>query len=447
MSTSTDSTSNSDSSDSSSDSNGISTDSIDSSSSSDDEIAQFLLSSDEEMLSEDDDIVPVDARLERRANRWPLSDGMLGDVFGYSEDITSHWCNLPDDIRANNWLSEVRMSIVAFQELLGSIEMYLDIEDGRHDFGTYAPRVRLFITLSFLAHSPTMRYMRAKFGVPHNTIAVCILRPTVAALKKVMVTGPLGEIKWPKTEDEQLKGIAEFDERWGLPGVIGAIDGTLILMRKPSQKQGGVDTDGWLGYKGQIASLLLAVVDANGRFIYVSAGYPGCFGDAGAFMNSKLKEKIEAGLLSTNWSCTVGEITRTYKPFLVGDGAFPLSIYMQKCFGTTPNENSREGRYNRRIINCRREVERSFGRLKGRWVFCSRNTFWGCPKFVKDAHLVCCALHNFVEKRGIQYNVLPGPNIAQAHVQALAQVHEVEGSMTAQGESLRQFLASYCFLH
>ena len=246
MSTSSNTISNTDSSNSSSDSNGSSTDTPDPSSSSDDGYADFFSSSDEDMLSEEDDNLPEDARLERRTVRWPLSSGMLGDVFGTSEDVATHWIHLPDDIRESNWIDEVRMTFVTFQELLGLIENRLDIVDGRAGYKDYAPNIRLFMTLSFLAHAATMRYMRSKFGVPQNTISVCILRPTVAALKAVLVTGPEREIRFPKTDHEQLQAIAAFAERWHLPGVIGAIDGSLILMRKPSRKQGGNDTDGWL---------------------------------------------------------------------------------------------------------------------------------------------------------------------------------------------------------
>ena len=82
----------------------------------------------------------------------------------------------------------------------------------------------------------------------------------------------------------------------------------------------------------------------------MSAGLPGCFGDAGAFNNSLLKTKTDEGLLSVTCSLIVGDDTRVYNPFLVGDGAFPLSIHMQKCFSTSPDKHSREEKYNRCIL-------------------------------------------------------------------------------------------------
>ena len=97
-----------------------------------------------------------------------------------------------------------------FPELLVLIEDRQDIVDGRPGYKDYEPSIRLFVTLSFLAHAPTMRYKRSKFGVPQNTISVCILRPTIAALKAVLVTGPQKEIRWPKTDEEQLLAMAAF---------------------------------------------------------------------------------------------------------------------------------------------------------------------------------------------------------------------------------------------
>ena len=123
--------SNTDSSNSSSDSNGSSTDTPDPSSSSDDGYAEFLFSSDEEMSSEEDDNLPEDARLERRTVCWPLSSCMLGDVFGTSADVSTHWIHLPDDILESNWIDKVQMTLVMFQELVVRIEDRLDIVYGR----------------------------------------------------------------------------------------------------------------------------------------------------------------------------------------------------------------------------------------------------------------------------------------------------------------------------
>ena len=60
--------------------------------------------------------------------------------------------------------------------------------------GSFASHEPLFLTLSFLAHWPTLLYIGTKFGVPNNTLSVNILHPTLAVLKTELVTGQLTEI-------------------------------------------------------------------------------------------------------------------------------------------------------------------------------------------------------------------------------------------------------------
>ena len=107
-------------------------------------------------------------------------------------------------------MDEVLMTKVLFQDYLESIEFHLDIEDGRCGHGAYTPEQRLFMTHFFLAHSPTLLYMRSKFAVPQNTNYVCILWPTIAVRKTATVTGPYREVRWPITEEQHLNAMAEF---------------------------------------------------------------------------------------------------------------------------------------------------------------------------------------------------------------------------------------------
>jgi hypothetical protein len=88
-------------------------------------------------------------------------------------------------------------------------------------------------------------------------------------------------VRFMRTHEEIEDAMAEWHEAHGLPGVIGVIDGTLILMRKPTRAMTGGDADSFCCYKGHVPCLVLAVCDVRGRFIYVSAGAPGTVGDAG----------------------------------------------------------------------------------------------------------------------------------------------------------------------
>jgi DDE superfamily endonuclease len=136
------------------------------------------------------------------------------------------------------------------------------------------------------------------------------------------------------------------------------------------------------------------------------AGAPACLGDAGLFVRSALKEGINNGCLRIlDVRLVVEGQPRSIHPFLVGDAAFGLEQHMQKNFGPQPPApGSAQAMYNKRVTDCRRRVEITFGELKGRCVVCKRNVFWYDVDFLSEGIIVCCALHNFLTDRGVEYD-------------------------------------------
>lgn len=89
----------------------------------------------------------------------------------------------------------------------------------------------------------------------------------------------------------------------GFPGVIGAIDGTHVEIRKPSR-----EPDGWVDRQGKRTMHVLAVCDADARFIYHCIGCPGAFHDARVLRLSGLPEKLDkVGMFGTQFHL-VGKI-------------------------------------------------------------------------------------------------------------------------------------------
>jgi hypothetical protein len=220
--------------------------------------------------------------------------------------------------------------------------------------------------------------------VPNNTFTSSILRPTIAALHKVRVQHESTKtIVWPSSPAE-LQAVADgFLTKYGLPGCVGAIDGSLIPQKKPKSAAAGGDADAYYGYKGFIASLLLAVVDSNKIFRYVHAGAPACLGDAGLFQRSALKKSIDNGCFRIlDMPIRVAGQQRHINPYLVGDAAFGLTQFMQKNFAPPPDPGSAQAKFNKRLTDCRRRLEVAFGDLKGRWVVCKRNVFWNDVKLL-----------------------------------------------------------------
>jgi hypothetical protein len=228
-------------------------------------------------------------------------------------------------------------------------------------------------------------------------VRICVVRHLF------LVNPPTKNIRWPRDETAQATVMQGFKDRCKVPGCLGAIDGSLIPMKKPSRQQANQDSDSYYGYKGGIASLLLAVCDINMRFTYVNAGAPACVGDAGLFSRSRLHNLIQVGLMRTvNVPLYFDEgVREDIWPYLVGDAAFPLGEHMMKAIEPPPAAHTAEAEFNTRILLARRVIERAFGRLKGRWVFCKRNVFWNEPVFTRSGIEVCCALHNFLEERAV----------------------------------------------
>jgi hypothetical protein len=112
-------------------------------------------------------------------------------------------------------------------------------------YRTYAILDKLFITVYFLAQCPTMRGLQNLFNVPHNTASKSILRPTIAASKKLLIPdGDTKVVQLPETKDALVQLMGTF-QRHKLPGLAGVIDGTFIPMEKPSKEQAGGDTDAY----------------------------------------------------------------------------------------------------------------------------------------------------------------------------------------------------------
>ena len=104
------------------------------------------------------------------------------------------------------------------------------------------------------------------------------------------------------TDPEDWKKIEErFRNRWNVPHAVGALDGKHIAIKKP--KNSGSE---YFNYNGYFSLVLLALVDADYKFLWVNAGASGSSSDAQIFNCSKLK-RIENGTLGlpppkTTWT-------------------------------------------------------------------------------------------------------------------------------------------------
>ncbi|XP_015378544.1 PREDICTED: uncharacterized protein LOC107172762, partial [Diuraphis noxia] len=194
-----------------------------------------------------------------------------------------------------------------------------------------------------------------------------------------------------------LKISEEFKIRSNFPNCLGAVDGKHIRVVKP-ERSGSL----FMNYKLFFSIGLMAVADANYKFVYIDVGSYGKDSDSTIFRNSSLWKNLERNNLERNnlnipESSQVPGINIPLPYAFVGDEAFSLSKHLLRPYSGT-HLPDRKKIFNYRLTRARRYVECTFGIFSNKWRIFHR------PIDVKVDFAVnivkcCCVLHNFVRDR------------------------------------------------
>ncbi|XP_017468666.1 PREDICTED: uncharacterized protein LOC108360756 isoform X1 [Rhagoletis zephyria] len=178
----------------------------------------------------------------------------------------------------------------------------------------------------------------------------------------------------------------EFAIKWQFPNCLGALDGKHINFR-PLRKDGAF----YRNYKGTSSVILLALVDANCRMVFVDVGNNGRANDAGVLQQSRLKEILEKKHLPK--SSLIGR-GRNVPYVVVEDDAFPLQKHTMKPY-PYHTKNKKKQIFNLRLSRARHVVEHAFGTLSNRFrVFLTTMNLK--VDTVEKVTLACIAIHNFL---------------------------------------------------
>ena len=132
------------------------------------------------------------------------------------------------------------------------------------------------------------------------------------------------------TDPEDWKKIDErFRNRWNVPHAVGALDGKHIAIKK--LKKSGSE---YFNYNGYFSLVLLALVDAEYKFLWVNVGASGSSSDAQIFSCSKLNRRIENGTLGLPPPEPFGSGGPNLHYFLLGDNAFALMPWMDTPYSS-----------------------------------------------------------------------------------------------------------------
>lgn len=118
----------------------------------------------------------------------------------------------------------------------------------------------------------------------------------------------------------------------------------------------------FFNYKGSFSNVLMAVVDANYKFILANVGGYGSQHDSGIFMRTRWAGKFAEKSMRVPESEFLPNTNIKFPYYLVADSAFPLNNYIMKPYhGDFLSE--REQIFNYRLSRGRRVVENAFGIL------------------------------------------------------------------------------------
>lgn len=178
------------------------------------------------------------------------------------------------------------------------------------------------------------------FRLGQSTISG-IIKDTCHALRLILQESYLNI---PNSEEEWKVVAYDFAEMWNFPHCLGAMDGKHCRI-DPPLKSGSL----YYNYRDTFSIVLLALVDAQLRFIYIDVGTNGRVSDRGVWNKCTLKSLLERDALKIPQASPLPGTNDDFPYVIVGDEGFTLS---EKVLIPFPKEQC-SGKKDKRIFNYR----------------------------------------------------------------------------------------------
>ena len=199
-------------------------------------------------------------------------------------------------------------------------------------------------------------------------------------------------------------------------------------------------------FKQTFSLVLMAIVDANYKFLYVNVGAQGRISDAGVFSETLFLDALQRQTLALPEPRALPNSSIVAPFMLVGDEAFPLRCDLMKPFPRR-KLTERQRIFNCRLSRARRVVENAFG------ILSSKFRVYKSPIALKTSSvrrvvLAITCLHNFLRDRQVVTDTTneTGDDVTEAQrgdCGALQLLPRTAGRLTSSAKALRQKMADY----
>ncbi|CAN4103594.1 unnamed protein product [Withania somnifera] len=240
-----------------------------------------------------------------------------------------------------------------------------------------APNYALALTLYHLAHGASFSAVSRRFGIDSAT--ACRVFYTVCKA----INDNLGHLFELKSDINRV--IVGFG--WiSLPNCCG------VLGVEKFEFLGGdlIGEDGFLIVQG--------LVDSEGRFLDISAGWPGTMRPESVLRKSKLYLGVEESkeyLNGSSFELTDGNLIPQY---ILGDSCFPLLPWVLTPYSGLNEEDGAKMAFNSVHRKGMQLVGKAFGRVREKWKLLAKKWNEQCVEAFPFVIVTCCLLHNFLIK-------------------------------------------------
>ena len=284
------------------------------------------------------------------------------------------------------WLESYRISKDMFEQLTRDLQgLQRQVTRLRNPVPV---RTIVAMLLKRLGKGLDYREIGDKFGIGTSTACMKVNEAT-----QLLVRSKIHIISRLQRGIDFQRIINGFQRKWNFPQCLGAIDGTHIPIKAPLIHHGD-----YYNRKSFHSVILQGVCDSQCCFTDVFAGWPGRAHDSRVFGRSQIGKMITGGRLIPN-DANLSRVIDNHiiEPFLIGDPAYSISKHLMKNYPGSNLAPEKE-HFNYRLSRARIQIERAFGRLKGRWRCLLNPLDCDLDKVVLHA-TSACILHNICEER------------------------------------------------